>query len=127
MRFSAFATLHREATLTLARLAQESGLRPVIGKVNMDRNGSEELSESTEESLDNTVAVIETMRSETPDIGYIVTPRFVPSTTPELMRGLAAIAQRYDLPVQSHLSENRGEVAWVRELHPECASYTDVY
>ena len=43
----------------------------------MDRNGSEELSESTEESLDNTVAVIETMRSETPDIGYIVTPRFV--------------------------------------------------
>lgn len=127
LRFSAFATLHREATLTLARLAQESGLRPVIGKVNMDRNGSEELSERTEESLDNTVAVIETMRSETPDIGYIVTPRFVPSTTPELMRGLAAIAQRYDLPVQSHLSENRGEVAWVRELHPECASYTDVY
>lgn len=127
LRFSAFATLHRDATLTLARLAQESGLRPIIGKVNMDRNGSEALSETTEASLDGTVAIIETMRSETPDIGYIVTPRFVPSTTPELMRGLAGIAQRYDLPVQSHLSENRGEVAWVRELHPECASYTDVY
>lgn len=87
LRFSAFATLHREATLTLARLAQESGLRPVIGKVNMDRNGSEELSESTEESLDNTVAVIETMRSETPDIGYIVTPRFVPPPRPSSCAG----------------------------------------
>ena len=118
LRFSAFATLHTRSTLHLMKLCQRSGLKPVVGKVNMDRNAPDYLTEGTQQSLS---------RSETPDVGFIITPRFVPSTTPELMEGLGALAGQYGLPVQSHLDENRGEVDWVRKLHPELPSYAAVY
>lgn len=127
LRFSAFATLHNEATLRLMQLCQESGLKPVIGKVNMDRNSPEYLVEDTDTSLAGTEQLIQQSRQLTPDVGFIITPRFVPSVTPELMSGLGELAQRYGLPVQSHLDENRNEIAWVRELHPDIPTYTEVY
>ena len=127
LRFSAFATLHTQSTLRLMQLCQESGVKPVIGKVNMDRNAPDYLVESTQASLDGTEEIIRVSRERTPDIGYIITPRFVPSTTPALMTGLGELAEKYDLPVQSHLDENRGEVAWVHELHPDLPSYAAVY
>lgn len=127
LRFSAFATVHVESTWRLMLLAQESGLRPVIGKVNMDRNAPGPLTESAQDSLADTRSLILRAARETPDVGYIVTPRFVPSTTPELMEGLGELVRRYSLPVQSHLDENRSEVAWVRELHPDIPTYAQVY
>ncbi len=127
LRFSAFATLHNEATLRLMELCQESGLRPVIGKVNMDRNSPDYLVEDTDASLAGTEELITKSKKLTPDIGFIITPRFVPSTTPELMAGLGELAERYHLPVQSHLDENRGEIQWVHELHPDIPTYTEVY
>ncbi len=127
LRFSAFATLHNEATLRLMELCQDSGLRPVVGKVNMDRNSPEYLVEDTDESLSGTEELIERAARRAPDIGFIITPRFVPSTTPELMTGLGQIAERYHLPVQSHLDENRGEIQWVHELHPDIPTYAEVY
>ena len=57
----------------------------------------------------------------------LITPRFVPSCTMELMTALGELAARYDLPVQSHLSENVNEIKWVKELHPDCDTYSDVY
>ena len=127
LRFSAFATLHNEATLRLMELCQESGLRPVIGKVNMDRNSPDYLVEDTDVSLAGTEELIAKSRKLTPDIGFIITPRFVPSTTPELMAGLGEIARRYHLPLQSHLDENRNEIQWVHDLHPDIPTYTEVY
>ena len=58
---------------------------------------------------------------------YILTPRFVPSTTARLMDGLGRLGERYGLPVQSHLSENQAEMAWVRQLHPGCQQYWETY
>ncbi len=127
LRFSAFATLHNESTLHLMELCQDSGLRPVIGKVNMDRNSPDYLVEDTDASLSGTEELIERVARRAPDIGFIITPRFVPSTTPELMAGLGQIAERHHLPVQSHLDENRGEIQWVRELHPDIPTYAEVY
>ncbi len=127
LRFSAFATLHNEATLRLMELCQDSGLRPVVGKVNMDRNSPDYLVEDTDASLSGTEELIEQAARRAPDIGFIVTPRFVPSTTPELMAGLGRIAERHHLPVQSHLDENRDEIQWVHELHPDIPTYAEVY
>lgn len=127
LRFSAFATLHNEATLRLMELCQESGLRPVIGKVNMDRNSPDYLIEDTDASLSGTEELIMKAKKITPDVGFIITPRFVPSTTSELMNGLGELAKRYHLPVQSHLDENRNEIKWVHELHPNIPTYTEVY
>ena len=57
----------------------------------------------------------------------IITPRFVPSCTPEMLRACGELAAKYQLPVQSHLSENKDEIAWVKELEPESTCYGDAY
>ena len=62
-----------------------------------------------------------------PLVKPIITPRFVPSCTSELMSGLGKLAEEYNVPIQSHLSENHGEIDWAASLHPESPNYTDVY
>lgn len=127
LRFSAFATIHKEAAWRLMELTERAGLSALIGKVNMDRNAPDSLREDTDASLADTEELICRSRAELKHVEYILTPRFVPSTTARLMDGLGRLGERYGLPVQSHLSENRSEIAWVAQLHPECASYTEVY
>ena len=125
---SVFATLHKKPTELLFSLFRESGLGAFIGKVNMDRNSIPGLTETTEESVAVTEELIAEFGSTQSDrIKYIMTPRFVPSTTEKLMRKLGDLVEKYNLPVQSHLDENRNEVAWVKELHPQFENYADVY
>lgn len=136
-RACVMASCHKEATQVLMDLFKKSGLGAYVGKVNMDRNTSSDLREETEVSVRETEELIlthiEQIKEENnqpehkPLVNYIITPRFVPCTTAELMTKLGKLAAQYDLPVQSHLDENRSEVAWVRELHPERESFTEVY
>jgi len=65
--------------------------------------------------------------ARTPLIMPVITPRFVPTCTMEMMQELGRLSRKYGLPVQSHLSESRGEIDWVSALHPECKSYAEVY
>ena len=127
MRFSAFATIHKEAAWALMELTEQSGLRGLVGKVNMDRNSADNLREETAVSLADTEELICRSRAELKHVGFILTPRFVPSTTAKLMDGLGRLGEKYDLPIQSHLSENQSEVAWVAQLHPDIPTYTQVY
>ena len=127
MRSCVFATIHTPATALLFDLFEASGLKAFVGKVNMDRNSPPSLIEDTRTSLRETEQLIQATAEKYDHVKFIVTPRFVPSTTPTLMEGLGKLVQTYELPVQSHLCENRDEVKWVRELHPELASFTDVY
>ena len=127
LRFSAFATVHKTAAWRLMELTEQSGLRGLVGKVNMDRNAPDSLLEDTDASLADTEELICRAREELRHVGFILTPRFVPSTTERMMDGLGALGEKYGLPVQSHLAENPGEVEWVRQLHPEAGSYTQVY
>ena len=122
-----FATIHNEATLLLMDQLEEAGIAAMVGKVNMDRNAPDSLREDTDASLADTEELICRSRAELKHVEYILTPRFVPSTTARLMAFLGKLAAERDLPLQSHLSENRSEIAWVGQLHPECASYTEVY
>ena len=127
MRFTAFATVHKQAVWQLMELSEASGLRGLVGKVNMDRNAPDSLREDTDASLADTEELICRSRAELKKTGFILTPRFVPSTTSRLIDGLGQLAERYQLPVQSHLSENRSEVKWVAGLHPDIPTYTQVY
>ena len=127
LRFSAFATVHKAAAWRLMELTEQAGLCALVGKVNMDRNAPDSLLEDTDASLADTEELICRAREELRHVGFILTPRFVPSTTERMMDGLGALGEKYGLPVQSHLAENPGEVAWVRQLHPEAGSYTQVY
>ena len=107
-----------------------------VGKVNMDRNAPDSYCEETAHSIAETERFVEGMLSAAKAGGRdpavpapvpVITPRFVPTCTPELMHALGALAARHNLPIQSHVSENKNEIAWVRSLHPEEASYTAVY
>ena len=124
-----FATIHPEATLILMDCMEKSGMASYIGKVNMDRNAPPELTEaSAARSAEDTRRFLEECAAR----GYrktkpIITPRFVPSCTDALMEELGRIRQEYDLPVQSHLSENPGEIELVARLAPEAAFYGDAY
>lgn len=71
--------------------------------------------------------LVEAFDKEDSLVRPIVTPRFIPSCTPEMLQACGDMARRYNLPVQSHLSENHGEIAWVKELEPESRHYADAY
>ena len=120
-----FSSLHRESTLVLMEELEKAGVTGYVGKVNMDRNGGENYQETTQESMDETVKWIEQCDFE--HIKPVITPRFTPTCTNELMEFLGKLAAEKDLPIQSHLSENTGEIAWVKELHPDCQQYWETY
>lgn len=126
-RISVFSTIHKEAAKLLVDLFNSSGLSAFIGKVNMDRNSPEFLTETSEQSLEDTEEFIKYCESKTSLIKPIITPRFVPSCSSKLMAGLGKLAEKYSLPVQSHLSENTDEINWVKQLHPSSKSYGHVY
>ena len=123
-RVAMFSSRHTDATLILMEELEKAGVTGYVGKVNMDRNGGA-VQETTEESLRETLRWLEGCRFE--HVKPILTPRFTPSCTNELMEELGKLAAERDLPVQSHLSENLGEAAWVKELHPDCAQEWETY
>lgn len=124
-----FATVHREATLLLMDMLEDAGLCTMTGKVNMDRNCPDYIREpSADASAKETIQWVEDVMNRHYKNTYpILTPRFTPSCTDELMRKLKEIQTKYDLPLQSHLSENLSEIEWVRELCPTSEYYGDAY
>jgi len=143
MRSVVFGTIHTESTRILMNLYKEAGMGALVGKVAMNRNCPENLSEDVDNYIAGTESIIaetdasandrnvdphSTLHSSLPPlVRPIITPRFVPSCTPELLRACGELARKYQLPVQSHLSENVSEIAWVAELEPESKSYGDAY
>lgn len=125
MRSVIFATIHPEATRLLARLLQEAGLGAYVGLVGMDRNCPEFLRNTTQEVVDGTRALHAELGNGL--VRAIITPRFVPSCSDEMQAALGQLAAELQLPVQSHLSENISEIAWVKELEPNSTSYGDAY
>ena len=126
MRSCVFATIHTESTRLLMRLFQDAGMGAMVGKVAMDRNCPDGLSENVKAYIEGQESLIAEANSS-PLVRPIITPRFIPSCTPELLHACGELAAKYQLPVQSHLSENRDEIAWVRELEPESTCYGDAY
>ena len=123
-----FATKHRKATELLMDLMDKSGLVCYVGKVNMDREAPEELLDlSADYSAFETFGWINNVIHKYKNVHPILTPRFIPCCTPELLNELKQIQKAYNLPVQSHLSENQGELEFVRQLAPHSAFYGDAY
>lgn len=127
-RAGVFATLHRPATEFLMRELENSGLISYVGKVNMDRNSPDYLREENAcTALEDTERWICETKDAFAHTHPILTPRFIPSCSDALLQGLGKLREKYDLPVQSHLSENFGEIAWVSELCPQAEFYGDAY
>ena len=123
-----FATRHRDATELLMEQMERSGLVSYVGKVNMDREASEALTEdSADVSAYTTFGWINAVKDKFKNTKPILTPRFIPCCTDRLMEELREIQMAYGIPVQSHLSESKGEIDFVKFLRPDNAFYGDAY
>ena len=127
MRSCVFATIHTPATRLLMQLFQKAGMGALVGKVAMDRNCPEGLSENVADMVRGFEELVAEFDRPGELVRPIITPRFIPSCTPEMLRACGSLAAKYNLPVQSHLSENKDEIALVRELEPESSCYGDAY
>jgi len=127
MRSVVFGTVHTQSTRTLMKLYQETGMGALVGKVAMNRNCPPALSEDVEAAVAGNEQLIAEFNQPDALVRPIITPRFVPSCTPDLLKACGELAAKYHLPVQSHLSENTSEIAWVAELEPNSESYGDAY
>lgn len=125
-RACVFATVHRPATLRLMELLEKAGLRGFVGKLNMDSNCPDYLRETTEGSLAETRRWLEESAGFS-GVRPAITPRFIPSCSQRLMDGLGQLRREYGAAMQSHLSENLSEIAWVRQLRPAAPFYGAAY
>lgn len=126
-RACVFGTIHTDTVLMLMDLLGQAGISAFVGKVNMDRNAPESLCEDADSSLRETRRWLEVCNGRYDHVRPILTPRFVPSCTDGLLAALGELAEESGLSVQSHLSENRAEGAWVKELVPDACCYGGAY
>jgi guanine deaminase len=123
----AFATSHPASVNALLGEAQRRSLRLIAGKVLMDQHAPDGVRDSTEQSLIHTETLINQWHG-VDRLGYAITPRFVPSCSQAQLHGAGELAARYpDVWIQSHVAENKDEIAWVHRLYPEARSYLSVY
>lgn len=123
-----FATVHVPATRLLMEELEKTHLKTYVGKVNMDQNCPDSLREKdAQASLSDTERWLKDTMDAYENVRPILTPRFAPTCSGALLEGLGKLKERYNLPVQTHLSENLSEVAWVKELYPWSSFYGDVY
>ncbi|PFH51741.1 hypothetical protein AMATHDRAFT_58597 [Amanita thiersii Skay4041] len=129
-----YGTLHLEATKILADIVHSYGQRAFVGKCNMNRNSPDDYIEhSTQSSVDATRELITYIRSLScsapePLVKPILTPRFAISCTDDLLEELGKMASSDPhLHIQTHISENHGEVKYTKELFPKAPHYAGVY
>lgn len=121
-----FATIHPRATDYLFQKLEEKGLYAFVGKVNMDCNSPDCLRETTEESLSETRLYLE-RHTDCTTVKPIITPRFAPTCSRELMQGLGALSREFHCGLHTHLVESRWEAAEALRLFPECRSDAEIY
>jgi guanine deaminase len=123
----AFATSHAGSVDALLGQAHIQQLRMIAGKVLMDQNSPASVRDDTEQSLVDTEALIRRWH-DVDRLGYAITPRFVPSCSEAQLRGAGELAAKYpEVWIQSHVAENKDEIAWVQRLYPDARSYLSVY
>ncbi|MDX0439829.1 guanine deaminase [Sinorhizobium medicae] len=124
---AAYCSVHKTSADAFFAESVKRGMCMVAGKVMMDRNAPQGLLDTPETSYDETRAVIADWHG-TGRNHVAITPRFAITSTPEQMEAVRSLVDEFpDLHVQTHLSENRDEIAYTLELYPEAADYTDVY
>ena len=122
-----FGSVHKQSVDAFFEAAEALNLRMIAGKVLMDRNAPDYLTDTPESGYADSKELIERWHGKG-RLHYAVTPRFAPTSTPEQL-GLAGklFGEYPDLYMHTHLSENLKEIEWVKALFPERTGYLDVY
>lgn len=122
-----FGTVHKASVDAFFTVAQQKKLRMICGKVLMDQNCPDYLSDTAQTGYDDSKALIEKWHN-TDRLQYAITPRFAPTcSTEQLNKAGQLLAEHPSVYLHTHLSENKAEIAWVKALFPDSTSYLDVY
>jgi guanine deaminase len=122
-----YATIHPESVDAIFAAARTRGMRVFAGKTCMDRNAPEGLRDTAQSAYDDSKRLLEKWHG-VDRLSYVITPRFSPTSTPEQLAALGALWREYpECLMQTHLSEQPDEIAWVQELFPQSRDYLDTY
>ncbi|MEO0917458.1 MAG: guanine deaminase, partial [Pseudomonadota bacterium] len=124
---ASYATSHPESAEAFFGEAERRGVRAIGGKTCMDRNAPTALCDSAQRAYDESKTLIDRWHGRG-RLSYAITPRFTPTSTSEQLNALGALwSERPDCLMQTHLSEQVDEIAWVKDLCPEARDYLDTY
>jgi guanine deaminase len=122
-----YTTVFAQSTHAFFSAAEKMNLRMIAGKVMMDRNAPPGLLDTPASSEADCRELIETWHNQK-RLQYALTPRFAPTSTPEQLALTGKLYREYQgLYLQTHLSENTQEIAWIKSLYPSARDYLDVY
>ena len=122
-----YTTVFAQSTEEFFKAAAKRNLRMIAGKVMMDRHAPEALLDTPEASERDCRALIEGWH-HTKRLHYALTPRFAPTSSPVQLKITGQLYRDYPgLYLQTHLSENVQEIAWIKSLYPDAVDYLDVY
>ena len=122
-----YATIHPESVDAFFIAAQSRNLRAFAGKTCMDRNAPEGLRDTVQSAYDHSKRLLQKWHGRD-RLSYVITPRFSPTSTPEQLTAMGQLWREYpDCLMQTHLSEQVDEIAWVKDLFPQSRDYLDTY
>lgn len=122
-----FGTVHKQSVEAFFEASEQRNTRMICGKVMMNRNAPEFLCDTPESSYQDSKELIEAWHNNGRQL-YAVTPRFAITSTEEQLQKAGQLMEEYpDVYMQTHISENKDEVAFVQELFPDSKDYLDVY
>jgi len=122
-----YASVHKISAEALFEVAAEKNAKLIVGKVCMDRNCPAELQDTAASSQKESAELIEKWHGHK-RLSYAITPRFAPTSSAAQLAALGELVQQYpDVYIQTHLSENKREIEWVKQLFPQFNHYLDVY
>ena len=122
-----YATIHPESVDAIFTAAQARGMRVFAGKTCMDRNAPDGLRDTPQAAYDDSKRLLQKWHG-VDRLSYVITPRFSPTSTPEQLAAMGALWREYpDCLMQTHLSEQTDEIAWVKDLFPQSRDYLDTY
>ena len=124
---TSFCTIHPGSVDAWFEGAAARGMAVVGGKTCMDRNAPGGLRDTVQSAYDDSKALLDRWHGKG-RATYAITPRFSPTSTPDQLAALGALwAERPEVLMQTHLSEQLPEIAWVRDLFPQSRDYLDTY
>lgn len=122
-----YCTIHPTSVTAFFEAAEARGMRVLAGKTCMDRNAPEGLRDTAQSAYDDSKALLGRWHGQG-RASYVITPRFSPTSTPDQLTALGALwAEHPDCLMQTHLSEQTDEIAWVKSLYPQARDYLDTY
>ncbi len=125
--FCSYGTIHPASVDAIFTAASARGMRAWAGKTCMDTNAPGNLRDTAQSAYDDSAALIAKWHGAQ-RLSYVITPRFSPTSTPKQLAALGALwAQNPSCLMQTHLSEQVDEIAWVKSLYPTARDYLDTY